>query len=146
MEMCPRNKSWKNSGSLWSEVYANSSKQRSRIAWQLTCCQERQAGCINTWPMMQHLPGSGLQFPPAAYFPDFLDPPPRPPHRPLQMQWSDPVATRNVWSAGNPGQWEVLLAHFCMLSLDSMLVRPPDLLSKGCEFEFRQERRENFLL
>ena len=54
--------------------------------------------------MMQHLPGAGLQFPPAADFPDLLDPPPPPPHRPLQMQWSDPVATRNVWSAGNPGK------------------------------------------
>ena len=27
-----------------------------------------------------------------------------------------------------------------------MLVRAPESLSKGCEFEFRQERRENFLL
>ena len=29
---------------------------------------------------------------------------------------------------------------------DSLLVRAPDLRSKGCEFESRQERRENFLL
>ena len=31
-------------------------------------------------------------------------------------------------------------------SWDSLLVRAPDLRSKGCEFESRQERRENFLL
>ena len=29
---------------------------------------------------------------------------------------------------------------------DSLLVRAPDSRSKGCEFESRQERRENFLL
>ena len=29
---------------------------------------------------------------------------------------------------------------------DSLLVRAPDSESKGCEFESRQERRENFLL
>ena len=31
-------------------------------------------------------------------------------------------------------------------SQDSLLVRKPDSRSKGCEFESRQERRENFLL
>ena len=31
-------------------------------------------------------------------------------------------------------------------SRDSLLVRAPDSWSKGCEFESRQERRENFLL
>ena len=31
-------------------------------------------------------------------------------------------------------------------SRDNLLVRAPDLRSKGCEFEFRQERRENILL
>ena len=31
-------------------------------------------------------------------------------------------------------------------SWDSLLVRMLDSRSKGCEFEFRQERRENFLL
>ena len=31
-------------------------------------------------------------------------------------------------------------------SRDNLLVRSPDSLSKGCEFESRQERQENFLL
>ena len=31
-------------------------------------------------------------------------------------------------------------------SWDSLLVRAPDSWSKGCQFESRQERRENFLL
>ena len=31
------------------------------------------------------------------------------------------------------------------MTRDSLLVRAPDSWSKGCEFEFRQERRENFL-
>ena len=32
------------------------------------------------------------------------------------------------------------------MSRDSLLVRAPDSWSKGCEFESRQKRRENFLL
>ncbi|XP_070189476.1 uncharacterized protein [Littorina saxatilis] len=65
---------------------------------------DRQIGCTNTWPMMQHLPTSGIHFPPAGDYNDLLDPPPPTPHRPLQMQWSDPLATRsNVWSAANTG-------------------------------------------
>ena len=36
----------------------------------------------------------------------------------------------------------VVYEHF----RDGLLVRAPDLLSKGCEFESRQERLENFLL
>ncbi|KAL8619533.1 hypothetical protein ACOMHN_011884 [Nucella lapillus] len=40
---------------------------------------DRQAGSTNTWPMMQHLPGPGLHFPPAADYPDLLDPPLPPP-------------------------------------------------------------------
>ena len=35
---------------------------------------------------------------------------------------------------------------FFFQSRDSLLVRAPDSRSKGCEFESRQERRENFLL
>ena len=31
-------------------------------------------------------------------------------------------------------------------SRDSLLVRAPESRSKGCEFEFRQERRDNFFL
>ena len=31
-------------------------------------------------------------------------------------------------------------------SQDGLLVRTPDSCSEGCEFESRQERRENFLL
>ena len=31
-------------------------------------------------------------------------------------------------------------------SRDSLLVRAPDSLPKGCEFESRPEERENFLL
>ena len=31
-------------------------------------------------------------------------------------------------------------------SRDSLLVRAPDSRSKGCESEFRQERRNNFIL
>lgn len=63
-----------------------------------------QAGSTNTWPMIQHLPGSGLNFPPVANYHDVLDPPNAHHHRPVQLQWSDPLSTRNVWSAPNPGE------------------------------------------
>ena len=41
-----------------------------------------------------------------------------------------------------PGQ----IRHFYTGSRDSLLVTAPDSGSKGCEFESRQERQENFLL
>ena len=37
------------------------------------------------------------------------------------------------------------LFQIVIMTRDSLLVRAPDSWSKGCEFEFRQERRENFL-
>ena len=37
-------------------------------------------------------------------------------------------------------------AIFCLGRRDSLLVLMPDSQSKGCEFEFRQERQKNFLL
>ena len=37
-------------------------------------------------------------------------------------------------------------SYFKLLPRDSLLVRAPDSWSKGCEFESRQDRRENFLL
>ena len=50
--------------------------------------------------------------------------------------------------------WIIILLYNCICrgtesdsgSLDSLLVRAPDSWSKGCKFESRQKRRENFLL
>ena len=39
-----------------------------------------------------------------------------------------------------------LMQCLCLGSRDSLSVRAPDPWSRGCEFESRQERRENFLL
>ena len=43
-------------------------------------------------------------------------------------------------------QWCRLTLYLNRGSRDSLLVRAPDSWSKGCEFESRQEQRENFLL
>ena len=42
--------------------------------------------------------------------------------------------------------WRVMMHNHTNGGRDSLLVRAPDLWSKGCEFESRQERREHFLL
>lgn len=67
--------------------------------------RDRQIGNTHTWPLMQQLggPHPGMHFPPASEFPDILEPPPPQPHRPLQMQWSDPLSTHSMWSTGNTG-------------------------------------------
>ncbi|PVD20706.1 hypothetical protein C0Q70_18865 [Pomacea canaliculata] len=62
--------------------------------------QLRHTGCTNTWPLVQHMPGASSHYHPPAEFPDFLEPPS---HRPLQMQWSDPMSAHSIWPASAPG-------------------------------------------
>ena len=56
---------------------------------------------------------------------------------------------KSAWSRGNiciTGRHPFLRMYLCWGSQDSLLLRAPDLWSKGCEFKSEQKGRENFLV
>lgn len=57
----------------------------------------------NTWPPKQVLSQTGQEGPPHQHPPEQV-----PFHRPVSMQWSDPLANRTPW----PGKWSIFLIHF----------------------------------
>lgn len=87
------------SGCMWKikGIAIDTSKEVFKL-WPMF--QLRHTGCTNTWPLVQHMPGASSHYHPPAEFPDFLEPPS---HRPLQMQWSDPMSAHSIWPASAPG-------------------------------------------